>query len=190
MSSKRRSKGGWRGLGQDPDLKELRERREWLDVLEEARGGLGTATFISMRAETKAPFRLARIFIFGGLGAGAGLGLFIITTRLIAALAGWLPGISFVIWTGSTLLEDSVGRPVSVGGPVPVGVPVSFQGTTTIRGVIFRGDQFLSRDRYLSKRPVPFGGLGQWCRREPSNLSHGWYNVVEMTGAWLSPGSA
>jgi hypothetical protein len=76
---------------QDPDLKELRETREWLDVLEVARGGLTTDTFIKLRAEAKAPFRLARLFLFGGLGAGAGLGLFIITARLISAIRG-VPG--------------------------------------------------------------------------------------------------
>lgn len=73
---------------QDPDLRALRERREWLDALETAKGGVSTRALVGARAEARAPFRLARLFIFGGLGAGAGLGLFIIASRLIAALKG------------------------------------------------------------------------------------------------------
>lgn len=73
---------------QDPDLRALRERREWLDALEKAKGGVSTRALVGARAEAKAPFRLARLFIFGGLGAGAALGLVVITGRLIAALKG------------------------------------------------------------------------------------------------------
>ncbi|CAL8467582.1 g7120 [Coccomyxa elongata] len=72
----------------DPDLRALRERREWLDALEKAKGGVSTRALIGARAEARAPFRLARLFIFGGLGAGAALGLAVIAGRLIAALKG------------------------------------------------------------------------------------------------------
>jgi len=73
---------------QDPDLKALRERREWLSAIETAKGGVSTKAQIRARTEAKAPFRAVRLFVFGGLGAGAALGLFIITGRLIAALKG------------------------------------------------------------------------------------------------------
>lgn len=75
-------------LGQDPDLRALRERREWLDALEKAKGGVSNRALVGARAEAKAPFRLARLFTFGGLGAGAALGLAVIVGRLIAALKG------------------------------------------------------------------------------------------------------
>ncbi len=41
----------------------------------------------------QAPFRFPRIILFGGLGIGAAVGLFIISFRLVAALKGasvWL----------------------------------------------------------------------------------------------------
>lgn len=41
-----------------------------------------------LRSEAKAPFRLTRIIFLGGLAVGAALGLFIITGRLLAAVAG------------------------------------------------------------------------------------------------------
>lgn len=69
-------------------MRALRERREWLDALEKAKGGVSNRALIGARAEAKAPFRLARLFIFGGLGAGAALGLAVIAGRLIAALKG------------------------------------------------------------------------------------------------------
>jgi len=72
----------------DPDLARLRERREWLDALEVARGGVTAATLVKARTEARAPFRLLRLFLAGGLGAGAGLGLVIITTRLASAIKG------------------------------------------------------------------------------------------------------
>jgi len=36
----------------------------------------------------QAPFRFARTFIFGGLAAGAGLGLIVIIGRLVRSLQG------------------------------------------------------------------------------------------------------
>ena len=73
---------------QDPDLKALRDRREWLDAMEKARGGVSSKAYASARAESKSPFRLVRLLTFGGLGAGAGIGLAIIISRLITALKG------------------------------------------------------------------------------------------------------
>lgn len=72
----------------DPDLAPLRERREWTAALEKMAGGVTNDSYVKLRAEAKAPFRLTRIILFGGLAAGAGLGLLIITTRLIAAFKG------------------------------------------------------------------------------------------------------
>ena len=51
-------------------------------------GGINEQTYVRLRSEAKAPFRLTRIIFLGGLAAGAGLGLFIITGRLLAALQG------------------------------------------------------------------------------------------------------
>lgn len=76
---------------QDPDLRALRDRREWLDAVERARGGVSGKAYANARAESKSPFRLVRLLTFGGLGAGAGIGLFIIIGRLIGALKGPLP---------------------------------------------------------------------------------------------------
>jgi len=73
---------------QDPDLRPLRERREWLDAQDDLAGVVARETRLSLRSEARAPFRLARTTLLGGLAAGAGLGLLIIATRLAAALAG------------------------------------------------------------------------------------------------------
>jgi tetratricopeptide (TPR) repeat protein len=72
----------------DPDLGALRERREWMDVLERATGGVSGSSYVKLRSEAKAPFRLTRILLFGALLAGASLGLLIISTRLLSALQG------------------------------------------------------------------------------------------------------
>jgi hypothetical protein len=73
---------------QDPDLRALRERREWLDAQEELAGVIDRSTQQSLRAEAKAPFRLTRTVIAGGLAIGAGLGLLVITVKLIAVATG------------------------------------------------------------------------------------------------------
>jgi len=72
----------------DPDLRRLRERKEWIDLLEVAKGGVTTGAVVRARAEAKSPFRGLRLFLFGGLGAGAGLGLLIIMSKVIQALQG------------------------------------------------------------------------------------------------------
>lgn len=73
---------------QDPDLRQLRERREWLDTTSAAVGAVSLRTKVSARTELRAPLRLARLFASGGLAAGAGLGLIIITGRLLSSLRG------------------------------------------------------------------------------------------------------
>lgn len=72
----------------DPDLAQLRERREWTAALGRVTGGISNNSYVKLRAEAKAPLRLPRIFLFSGLAAGAGLGLLIITARLVAATRG------------------------------------------------------------------------------------------------------
>lgn len=52
------------------------------------RGGVSTRALVGARAEARAPFRLARLFFFGGLGGGAGVGLVVIAGRLVSALRG------------------------------------------------------------------------------------------------------
>jgi hypothetical protein len=73
---------------QDPDLRKLRERREWLDAQDDLVGVMASETRYNLRAEAKAPFRLTRTALTGALALGAGVGLLIITTRLIAAIKG------------------------------------------------------------------------------------------------------
>lgn len=74
----------------DDDLARLRERKEFEKVINEVagRGGIDEGQYIKMRQEAKSPFMFARTVIFGGLTAGAGLGLLVITGRLVAALKG------------------------------------------------------------------------------------------------------
>lgn len=72
----------------DDDLQELRERREWLDALVTVKGGVSQTSKVDLRTEAKAPFRLPRLILAGGLLAGASIGLLVIGTRLIRALQG------------------------------------------------------------------------------------------------------
>jgi tetratricopeptide (TPR) repeat protein len=75
----------------DDDLRELRDTREWLDALTTVKGGMTRAMKQELRAEVKAPFRLPRFWILGGLAASAALGLLVIGTRLLAAIKGAPP---------------------------------------------------------------------------------------------------
>jgi hypothetical protein len=75
----------------DDDLRELRDTREWLDALTTVKGGMTRSMKQELRAEVKAPFRLPRFWILGGLASSAALGLLIITSRLVAAVQGALP---------------------------------------------------------------------------------------------------
>lgn len=72
----------------DPDFGDFRDTREWIDLLQRVRGGLSREAKISLRTEARAPFRFARTVLFGGLSAGAGLGLIVILGRLAASLRG------------------------------------------------------------------------------------------------------
>ena len=38
---------------QDPDLRELRDTREWIDMLSSAKGGMSRGTKINLRTEAK-----------------------------------------------------------------------------------------------------------------------------------------
>lgn len=82
----------------DDDLAPLRERREFQDALFQLRGYVSKDQMVNMRSESKAPFRFARLAIFGSLLAGAGLGLIVITGRLLAA---------FKVCAGACVLENS-----------------------------------------------------------------------------------
>ena len=73
---------------QDKDLAALRERREWLDVRDDLTGAVNRSTRQALAAEARAPFRLTRTTIAGGLALGALLGLGIIATKLLAIAGG------------------------------------------------------------------------------------------------------
>lgn len=73
---------------QDKDLAPLRERREWRDAVEAMTGALSSKNLVAVRAEQRSPFRLFRLILTGGLGAGALLGLLLIAARLLGALKG------------------------------------------------------------------------------------------------------
>lgn len=71
----------------DEDLASLRETRQFDELQAELVGGGGSEEMnIKLRNEAKNPFRFARLTILGGLGAGAGIGLLIILSRLIIRL--------------------------------------------------------------------------------------------------------
>ena len=72
----------------DPDLGPLRDRREWVELLGRVSGGIGNEGYAKLRAEASSPFQFVRLFLFGGLSAGAALGGIVSTARLLAALGG------------------------------------------------------------------------------------------------------
>jgi len=72
----------------DPDLSALRDRREWVELLGRVSGGIGNEGYAKLRAEASAPFQFVRLFLFGGLSAGAALGGIVSTARLAAAFGG------------------------------------------------------------------------------------------------------
>ena len=55
---------------------------------EEVAGFRSNRALSNLRAEAKEPFRFFKLYLFGGLGAGAFIGLIIILSRLAAALQG------------------------------------------------------------------------------------------------------
>lgn len=66
----------------------LRERREWMDALDNIKGAPKSDTLTRLQSEARAPFRFTRMLLLGGLDIGAVVGLFIIISRLISALKG------------------------------------------------------------------------------------------------------
>ncbi|KAL3152224.1 hypothetical protein ABBQ32_001308 [Trebouxia sp. C0010 RCD-2024] len=72
----------------DPDLKQLRDRREWLDATENMKGGVSKAGLVELRSEAKAPFRLIRMFLTFGAGAAAVVSLGITLFALKNVLQG------------------------------------------------------------------------------------------------------
>ncbi len=72
----------------DPDLSALRDRREWVELLGRVSGGIGNEGYAKLRAEASSPFQFVRLFLFGGLSAGAALGGIVSTARLAAAFGG------------------------------------------------------------------------------------------------------
>lgn len=52
-------------------MRQLRERREWLDATENIKGGVSKAGLVELRSEAKAPFRLVRMFLTFGAGVAA-----------------------------------------------------------------------------------------------------------------------
>lgn len=75
---------------QDPDLRQLRDRREWLDATENMKGGVSKAGLVELRSEAKAPFRLIRMFLAFGAGAAAVVSLGITLFALKGVLQGTL----------------------------------------------------------------------------------------------------
>jgi tetratricopeptide (TPR) repeat protein len=73
---------------QDPDLRQLRERREWLDATENIKGAVSKASLVELRSEAKAPFRLIRMFLTLGAGAAAVVSLGITLYALKGVLQG------------------------------------------------------------------------------------------------------
>jgi tetratricopeptide (TPR) repeat protein len=75
-------------LMEDPDLDAFRTSPQYNEVAAAVKGGRGASSMVNLRAEAQEPFRFIKLYLFGGLAAGAGLGLFIIGTRLVKALQG------------------------------------------------------------------------------------------------------
>ena len=72
----------------DQDLAPLRDRKEWNELLGRVSGGIGNEGYAKLRAEASSPFQFVRLFLFGGLSAGAALGGIVSTARLVAAFSG------------------------------------------------------------------------------------------------------
>lgn len=72
----------------DQDLAPLRDRKEWNELLGRVSGGIGNEGYAKLRAEASSPFQFVRLFLFGGLSAGAALGAIVSTARLFAAFSG------------------------------------------------------------------------------------------------------
>lgn len=91
---------------QDPDLRQLRDRREWLDATENMKGGVSKAGLVELRSEAKAPFRLIRMFLAFGAGAAAVVSLGITLFALKSVLQGTLTS-RILAASSITLLANS-----------------------------------------------------------------------------------
>ena len=72
----------------DPDLASLRVRPEFAELSVELLGRGDVAAQVALRTEAKNPFRLLRLFVFGGVAMGSGIGAVVLGGRLAKALAG------------------------------------------------------------------------------------------------------
>ena len=73
----------------DPDMEVFRGTPQYEEMAnEEVAGFRSNRALSNLRAEAKEPFRFFKLYLFGGLGAGAFIGLIIILSRLAAALQG------------------------------------------------------------------------------------------------------
>ena len=72
----------------DSDMEVFRGTPQYEEMADEVKGFRSNASIATLKAEAQEPFRFFKLYAFGGLGAGAFIGLIIILTRLSAALAG------------------------------------------------------------------------------------------------------
>ena len=73
----------------DPDMEVFRGTPQYEEMAaEEVKGFRSNKSVQKLKAEAQEPFRFFKLYAFGGLGAGAFIGLIIILTRLSAAIKG------------------------------------------------------------------------------------------------------
>lgn len=72
----------------DPDMEVFRGTPQYAAMEDDVRGFRSNASIANLKAEAQEPFRFFKLYAFGGLGAGAFIGLLIILTRLAAAIKG------------------------------------------------------------------------------------------------------
>jgi hypothetical protein len=72
----------------DSDMEVFRGTPQYEEMADEVKGFRSGASIAKLKAEAQEPFRFFKLYAFGGLGAGAFIGLIIILSRLSAALAG------------------------------------------------------------------------------------------------------
>jgi hypothetical protein len=72
----------------DSDMEVFRGTPQYEEMADEVKGFRSGASIAKLKAEAQEPFRFFKLYAFGGLGAGAFVGLIIILTRLSAAVAG------------------------------------------------------------------------------------------------------
>ena len=72
----------------DSDMEVFRGTPQYEEMADEVKGFRSGASIAKLKAEAQEPFRFFKLYAFGGLGAGAFVGLLIILSRLSAALAG------------------------------------------------------------------------------------------------------